>query len=132
MQTTFGAPSGAFGGSKGDQSGTESLISTLMVPLNGSLTVSPFPQLVWIFGESGENLGLSLLELGVGDDAALLQIGELGELVGAALGARGVAHVLAELLVFCLGLAGAPFVHRAAPGDDIHQDAEERQDDDEN
>src|SRR5690242_8335374 len=101
MQTTFGAPSGAFDGSKGDQSGVESLISTLMVPLNGSLTVSSFPQPVWIFGESGENLGLSLLELGLGDDAAILQVGELGKLVGAALGARGVAHVLAELLVLC-------------------------------
>src|SRR3954449_5356720 len=35
--TTFGAPSGAFGGSNGDQSGTESRISTLTLPLNGSL-----------------------------------------------------------------------------------------------
>src|SRR3954469_23132669 len=32
--TTFGAPSGAFGGSKGDQSGTESRMSTLILPLN--------------------------------------------------------------------------------------------------
>src|SRR6516165_7278988 len=111
MQTTFGALSGAFGGSKGDQSGTESLISTLMVPLNGLLTMSSFPQPVWKFGESGENLGLSLLELGIGDDAALLQVSELGKLVGAALAARGVAHILAELLVLCLGFAGAPFVH---------------------
>ena len=39
MYTTFGAPSGALGGSKGDQSGTESRMSMLMVPLNGSLTV---------------------------------------------------------------------------------------------
>src|SRR6266702_7781081 len=38
MYTTFGAPSGARGGSNGDQSGTESLISTLTVPLNCSLT----------------------------------------------------------------------------------------------
>ena len=38
IYTTFGAPSGAFGGSNGDQSGTESRISTLIVPLNGSLT----------------------------------------------------------------------------------------------
>src|SRR5580704_3780352 len=35
--TTFGAPSGALGGSNGVQSGTESRISTLIVPLNGSL-----------------------------------------------------------------------------------------------
>ena len=38
MYTTFGAPSGAFGGSNGVQSGSESRISTLIVPLNGSLT----------------------------------------------------------------------------------------------
>src|SRR3954447_16755484 len=37
MYTTFGAPSGAFGGSNGDQSGTESRMSTLILPLNGSL-----------------------------------------------------------------------------------------------
>src|SRR4051812_26365521 len=35
--TTLGAPSGALGGSKGDQSGTESRMSTLILPLNGSL-----------------------------------------------------------------------------------------------
>jgi hypothetical protein len=38
MYTTLGAPAGAFGGSNGDQSGTESRMSTLIVPLNGSLT----------------------------------------------------------------------------------------------
>ena len=36
MYTTFGAPSGALGGSNGDQSGSESRMSTLIVPLNGS------------------------------------------------------------------------------------------------
>jgi len=35
MYTTLGAPSGALGGSKGAQSGTESLMSTLVVPRNG-------------------------------------------------------------------------------------------------
>ena len=37
MYSTFGAPSGARGGSNGDQSGTESRISMLIVPLKGSL-----------------------------------------------------------------------------------------------
>src|SRR3954451_20107748 len=41
MYTTLGAPSGAFGGSNGDQSGTESRMSTLIVPLNCSLTTLP-------------------------------------------------------------------------------------------
>ena len=43
MYTTLGAPSGAFGGSNGDQSGTESRMSTLIVPLNRSLTSLPLP-----------------------------------------------------------------------------------------
>src|SRR6478609_3062414 len=34
MYTTLGAPSGALGGSNGAQSGSESRISTLIVPLN--------------------------------------------------------------------------------------------------
>ena len=34
---TLGAPSGARGGSNGDQSGTESRMSTLILPLNGTL-----------------------------------------------------------------------------------------------
>ena len=41
MYTTFGAPSGAFGGSNGAQSGTESRMSTLMVPLNGFAITTP-------------------------------------------------------------------------------------------
>ncbi len=32
---TFGAPSGAVGATNGDQSSTESRMSTLIVPLNG-------------------------------------------------------------------------------------------------
>src|SRR5208283_3245485 len=35
MRTTFGAPAGAFGGSNGLQSGTESRISMLITPWNG-------------------------------------------------------------------------------------------------
>src|SRR5262249_6996018 len=79
----------------------------------------------------GENLGLSLLELSLGDDAAILQVRELGKLVGAAAGARGITHVRAELLLVGLLLADAPFLHRTAPGDEVNQDAEERQDNDE-
>ncbi len=40
MYTTLGAPSGARGGSNGPQSGTESRMSTLILPLNGSGTTS--------------------------------------------------------------------------------------------
>ena len=40
MYTTLGAPSGAFGGSNGVQSGTESRMSTLMMPLNGLLMMA--------------------------------------------------------------------------------------------
>ena len=45
MYRTFGAPSGALGGSNGDQSGSESRMSTLIVPLNG-LVISFLPRLV--------------------------------------------------------------------------------------
>src|SRR6478672_3216426 len=41
MYTTLGAPSGAFGGVNGAQSSTESRMSTLTVPLNGSLIAAP-------------------------------------------------------------------------------------------
>src|SRR3954452_23865059 len=40
--TTFGAPSGALGGTNGDQSGTESRMSTLILPLNGTLIMISF------------------------------------------------------------------------------------------
>src|SRR6476646_336206 len=39
---TLGDPSGAFGGSHGDQSGSESRMSTLIVPLNGCAPI-PIP-----------------------------------------------------------------------------------------
>src|SRR5215813_14273490 len=45
MHTTFGAPSGALSGSNGAQSGTESRISTLIVPLNGTLILAPLASL---------------------------------------------------------------------------------------
>jgi hypothetical protein len=41
MYTTFGAPYGATGGSNGVQSGSESRMSTLIVPLNGFAIMSP-------------------------------------------------------------------------------------------
>jgi hypothetical protein len=37
----LGAPTGAFGGSNGDQSGSESRMSMLMVPLNGDVMTDP-------------------------------------------------------------------------------------------
>src|SRR6266581_2364513 len=40
MYTTFGAPTGAFGGSNGAQSGTESRISTLITPRNSLEAIS--------------------------------------------------------------------------------------------
>jgi hypothetical protein len=42
MNTMLGAPCGALGGSKGAQSGTESLMSVLIAPLNG-LLIPLFP-----------------------------------------------------------------------------------------
>src|SRR5580698_129609 len=41
MYTTLGAPAGAWGGSNGVQSGAESRMSTLIVPLNGLAMKTP-------------------------------------------------------------------------------------------
>src|SRR6516165_833072 len=95
MQTTLGAPSGALGGSNGDQSGTESLMSTLTVPLNA---LPIFPRSVrWVCvvarpepgardhpghpGSAAEQFGLGRGELLVGQRTLRVQFGELIELV---------------------------------------------------
>src|SRR5215475_10280624 len=90
MYTTLGAPSGALGGSKGAQSGTESRMSTLMVPLNAlligppvSVRPSSVPVLVLLPaarpGSAAEQLGLGGGELLVGQRALLAQVVELVE-----------------------------------------------------
>src|ERR1700730_10895267 len=90
--TTRGAPSGALGGSNGVQSGTESLMSTLIVPLNGSLTLQFLPSSLTAHVSSqgtaaravadrrcslAEQLGLGRGELVVGQGALIMQGGEL-------------------------------------------------------
>src|SRR5215472_18127885 len=93
MYTTLGAPSGAFGGSKGVQSGTESRMSTLMVPLNALLIGPPAsvrhsrcrswcaPRSRRAPGSAAEQLGLGGGELLVGQRALLAQLVELVELI---------------------------------------------------
>src|SRR5262249_34869153 len=93
MYTTFGAPSGALGGSNGVQSGTESLMSTLMVPLNALLIDSVSPSACSVpalephapspgrRGSAAEQLGLGGGELLVGQRALLAQFVELIELI---------------------------------------------------
>src|SRR3954447_12042993 len=79
---------------------------------------------------SGEQLGLLGGELGVGDHALVLQVGELGQLVGAG-GARpgGLADVRVERGLVVLGDLDVPLGHPAAVGDQVDQRAEERHDD---
>src|SRR5487761_1447124 len=101
MYTTFAAPSGALGGSNGDQSGTESRMSMLIVPLNGSLTCRPSLNLLtcvyssWrvipaqrapggraaSLNSGAEQLRLGGGELVVGQRALLVQGIELSQLV---------------------------------------------------
>src|SRR5215467_11380970 len=92
MYTTLGEPSGALGGSKGAQSGTESRMSTLMVPLNALLIGPPVsvrhPRCrSWCFcpaallGSAAEQLGLRGGELLVSQRALLAQLVELVELI---------------------------------------------------
>src|SRR5437016_4410078 len=89
MYTTLGAPSGALGGSKGAQSGTESLMPTLMVPSNALLigfsSAFSVPVLVAAPGRvtrsAAEQLGLAGGELLVTQRALLMQVVELVELI---------------------------------------------------
>src|SRR6516165_7184812 len=93
MYTTLGAPSGALGGSKGAQSGTESRMSTPTVPLNALLIGSPglrtassapvlAPRALAVrLGSVAEQLGLGGGELLVGQRALLAQLVELVELI---------------------------------------------------
>src|SRR5690349_24016387 len=74
----------------------------------------------------GENLGLLALELVGRDDAAVTQVGQLGQLVGRVLRTRGVLDVATELLVPLLRVLHGPLLHRAAAGDQVDQDADQR------
>ena len=91
MYTTLGAPSGAVDGSKGARSGTESLMSALIVPLSTLLIGFP-PCGILGAGPGGlrpgrvtrqlaEQLGLGGAELLVAQRALLMQFIELVELV---------------------------------------------------
>src|SRR6516165_11288140 len=122
MYTTLGAPSGALGGSKGAQSGTESRMSTPTVPLNALLIGSPglrtassapvlAPRALAVrLGSVAEQLGLGGGELLVGQRALLTQLVELVELIdhgrslcrGRLLGGRGLLVLLRLLLVLLL------------------------------
>src|SRR5690348_10748557 len=74
----------------------------------------------------GEDLGLLALELVGRDDPAVTQVGQLGELVGGCLRTRGLLDVAAELLVPLLRILHGPFLHLAAAGDQVDQDADQR------
>src|SRR5512146_90192 len=74
----------------------------------------------------GENLGLLALELVGRDDSAVTQVGQLGQLVGRCLRARGLPDVAAELPVLLLRLLHGPLVHLAAAGDQVDQDTDQR------
>src|SRR5690348_13383676 len=74
----------------------------------------------------GEDLGLLALELVGRDDSAVTQVGQLGQLVGRVLRTRGVLDVATELLVPLLRVLHGPLLHRAAAGDQVDQDADQR------
>src|SRR5690348_15345053 len=75
----------------------------------------------------GEDLGLLAFELFGRDDSAVTQLGQLGQLVGRGLRTpRGVLDVLAELPVLLLCLLLGALLHAAAAGDQVDQDADQR------
>src|SRR5664280_3780782 len=80
--------------------------------------------------ESAEQLGLLGIELGIGDDSLGLEIGQFRQFVHtAARGAGSLLHVGIEGLLLLCRLGLGAFVHLAAAGDQVHEDAEEREDD---
>src|SRR6516165_1039885 len=80
-----------------------------------------------------EELGLLRLELLLGQDSLGLEVGELRELRGGvgALGSGRLSDVAVERRLLLGRLLGLAFVHGAAPGDQVHEHAEERKDDNE-
>src|SRR4051794_34111416 len=80
-----------------------------------------------------EKLRLLRGKLLLGEDALLLQYGELTQLRGGAgRGARSVLHVGAHRCVLCSGGVECVFAHLVAAGDQVDEDAEVRQEDHEN
>src|ERR1700736_7023871 len=77
--------------------------------------------------DSGKDLRLLALELRGRDHSPVTQVSELGQLVRGA-GPRGLLDVVAELLVLALCLPCRPLMHLAAAGDQVDQNAEERDD----
>src|SRR5689334_8960532 len=100
---------------------------------------TPWPTLIEVVMEcsllrdgcdaSADDLCLHLLELGVGDRAAGFQVGELLDLVGAAITAAHAADVLARRGVSLLREFERALVHLSAAHDQVHEDAEERKED---
>src|SRR5690242_8881385 len=80
----------------------------------------------------GENLGLLALELFSRDDSAVTQFGQLGELVGGARRTRGLLDVGAGFRIRLPRLLLGPFLHAAAPDDQVDQDADQRDEQHEN
>src|SRR3954451_9541935 len=80
-----------------------------------------------------KQLRLGVLELLVGDRAAVPEVGELAELVGGTRRARsgGLSDVLAERLLAVLCPGQGALVHRATARDQVDEGAEPRQEDQE-
>src|SRR5690349_1460964 len=81
-----------------------------------------------------ESLRLELVELRLGDRSVVEQLLGCSDLVGAGAAATGGdhrTHVLGLLLLRLLVCLEGALRHPAAAGDQVHEDAEERQEDDE-
>src|SRR5271165_4172839 len=74
----------------------------------------------------GQDLRLLLIELRGCDDPSVAQVSQLGQLIGRARRTRSLLDVAASLLILLLRLLRGPLVHRAAAGDQVDQDADQR------
>src|SRR5690349_14015102 len=78
------------------------------------------------YRSGGQYLGLLALELLGRDDSLVTQVGQLGQLVGRGRRTGGILDVGAEVLLLPLGILLRPLLHLAATGDQVDQDADQR------
>src|SRR5262249_43380983 len=79
-----------------------------------------------------KDLGFFCLELGVGEDSSVLEIGQLGQLISCSGAPGDVLDVSSEFLLLLGNALHASLLHALASSDQVDEDTEERKHDHEN